>query len=112
MLKYLYRTNNKYKNKDLVNLIKRRLSDLKNEIGNMDEEEKEIEKPNEMIETVPESLEFNKQNEQGKRLKILKPYQMFSRLPICLAQLKAANNSQKPINEIMQLLYSLYRLKN
>ena len=112
MLKYLYRTNNKYKNNDLVNLIKRGLSDIKNEIGNMDEEEKEIEKPNEMIETVPESLEFNKQNEQGKRLKILKPYQMFSRLPICLAQLKAANNSQKPINEIMQLLYSLYRLKN
>ena len=64
MLKYLYRTNNKYKNKDLVNLIKRRLSDLKNEIGNMDEEEKEIEKPNEMIEIVPENLEFNKQNQQ------------------------------------------------
>ena len=61
----------------------------------MDEEEKEIQKLNEMIEIAAESLEFNKQNEQGKGLKILTPYQMFSRLPICLAQLKAANNSQK-----------------
>ena len=36
---------------------------------------------------------------------------MLSRLPITLAQLKAGNNSQKLINEIRQLLYSLYRSK-
>ena len=36
---------------------------------------------------------------------------MLSRLPICLAQLKAANNSEKLKNEIRQLLYSLYRSK-
>ena len=35
---------------------------------------------------------------------------MFSRLPIILGQLKAGNNSEK-LNEIRQLLYSLYRLK-
>ena len=35
---------------------------------------------------------------------------MFSRLPIALAQLKAGNNSER-LNEIMQLLYSLYRSK-
>ena len=35
---------------------------------------------------------------------------MLSRLPITLAQLKAGNNSQK-LNEIRQLLYSLYRSK-
>ena len=34
---------------------------------------------------------------------------MVSRLPITLAQLKAGNNSQKLINKIRQLLYSLYR---
>ena len=34
---------------------------------------------------------------------------MLSRLPISLAQLKAANNSEKLKNEIRQLLYSLYR---
>ena len=36
---------------------------------------------------------------------------MLSRLPISLAQLKAKNNSEKLKNEIMQLLYSLYRSK-
>ena len=36
---------------------------------------------------------------------------MLSRLPITLAQLKAGNNSQKLINEIRQLLYSLYHSK-
>ena len=37
---------------------------------------------------------------------------MLSRLPVTLAQLKAGNNSEKLKNEIRQLLYSLYRLKN
>ena len=37
---------------------------------------------------------------------------MLSRLPITLAQLKAESNSEKPKNEIRQLLYSLYRSKN
>ena len=53
-------------------------------------------------------LEFNRQ-QQGKGLKILKPKQMLSRLPISLAQLKAGNNSEKLKNEIRQLLYSFYR---
>ena len=57
-------------------------------------------------------LKFNKQNQEGKSLKILTPSQMFSRLPITLAQLKAGNNSEKLKNEIRQLLYSLYRSKN
>ena len=105
MLKDLYRINDKYKNNDLVNVIKRGLSDLKKEIENMGEEEKEIE----TIDIVAEILEFNKQNHQGLGLKILTPDQMLSRLPITLAQLKAGNNSQKLLNEIRQLLYSFYR---
>ena len=107
MLKDLYRINDKYKNNNLVNVIKSGLSDLKNEIENMGEEEKEIEKPNQIIDIFEEILDFNKQNQQGKKLKILTQYQMLSRLPITLAQLKAGNNSQKLINEIRQLLYSL-----
>ena len=54
-------------------------------------------------------LDFNKQNQQGKGLKILTPNQMLSRLPITLAQLKAGNNSEKLKNEIRQIFYSLYR---
>ena len=37
---------------------------------------------------------------------------MLNRLPLSLAQLKAGNNSEKPKNEIRQLLCSLYRSKN
>ena len=55
------------------------------------------------------ALEERKQRGQG--LKILTPNQMFTRLPISLAQLKAGNNSEKLKNEIRQLLYSLYRSK-
>ena len=54
-------------------------------------------------------FEFNRQNQQGKGLKILTPNQMLSRLPISLAQLKEGNNSEKLKNEIRQILYSLYR---
>ena len=52
-----------------------------------------------------------RRNKQAKGLKILTPYQMLSRLPITSTQLKAGNNSQKLINDIRKLLYSLYRSK-
>ena len=73
---------------------------------------KEIPKPDttDMPELEEESA-AEKRNQQGQGLKILTPDQMLSRLPITLAQLKAGNNSQKLINEIRQLLYSLYRSK-
>ena len=95
----------------IIDIIKSGLSDLKNEIEDMSEEEKEIEKPSEIIDIVEKVLNLNKQNHQGHGLKVLTPDQMLSRLPISLAQLKAGNNSQKLKNEIMQLLHSLYRSK-
>ena len=50
-----------------------------------------------------------KQNEtKGKGLKILTPKQMLQRLPIALAQVKAGNNSENLLNEIRQIIYSLY----
>ena len=49
-----------------------------------------------------------RRNQRGQGLKILTPKQMLSKLPICLAQLKAGNNSVKLKYEIRQLLYSLY----
>ena len=52
-----------------------------------------------------------RRNQQRKGVKILTPNQLFSRLPISLAQLKAENNSEKLNNEIRQILYSLYRSK-
>ena len=78
----------------------------------MSEEEIKIEKPDKIVEIVEEIIKFNKQNQQGKGIKILTPNQMLSRLSISLAQLQAGNNSEKLKNEIRQLLYSLYRSKN
>ena len=49
ILKAVYTTIDRKKNNDLVNLIKSRLSDLKNEIENMGKEEKEIEKPYKIV---------------------------------------------------------------
>ena len=51
-----------------------------------------------------------KQNEtKGTGLKILTPKQMLQRLPIALAQVKAGNNSESLLNEIRQIVYSLYQ---
>ena len=112
MLKNLYKTNDKEKNNELVNVIDSGLKDLKEEIREMPKEEKEIEDPESIVEIVEEILKFNEQNQQGKGLKILTPNQMLSRLPISLAELKAGNNSEKLKSEIRQLLYSLYCSKN
>ena len=49
--------------------------------------------------------------QKGKGLKILTPNQMLKRLPIALAQVKAGNNSESLLNEIKQIVYSLYRSK-
>ena len=111
LAKKLYETKNKNKNNELVEEIKNRWSNLKDEIKKMSEDEKETEKPDKILEIVEEILKFNEQKQQGLGLKILTPNQMLSRLPITLAQLKAGNNSEKLKNEIRQLLYSLYRSK-
>ena len=44
-------------------------------------------------------------------LKILSPKQMLQRLPVALAQAKAGNNSESLLNEIKQIVYSLYQSK-
>ena len=75
----------------LVQEIKNRWSILKDEIKKMSEDEKEIEKPDKILKIVKEILDFNKEIQKGGLgLKILK---------------------MKLKNEIMQLLYSLYRSK-
>ena len=49
--------------------------------------------------------------QKGIGLKILTPNQMLKRLPIALVQIKAGNNSESLLNEIRQIVYSLYRSK-
>ena len=46
---------------------------------------------------------------EGTRLKIITSKQILQRLPIALAQVKAGNNSESLLNEIRQIVYSLYQ---
>ena len=67
----------------------------------------------EMVFTAFKSVIFprSEESQEGDGLKILTPNQMLKRLPIALAQIKAGNNSESLLNEIRQILYSLYRSK-
>ena len=60
LAKQLYETKNKKKNNVLVELIKNRWSDLKDETEKISEDEKNPEKPNKILKIVKEILEFNK----------------------------------------------------
>ena len=104
---------NKEKNRDQVNMIKNSLTDLMEELKKRPRSNSiKIKNRNSMVEIVERILFFNHLNQEELGLNILTPSQMFSRLPITFAQLKAGNKSEKCKNEIRQILYSLYRSKN
>ena len=48
---------------------------------------------------------------KGEGINILTPNQMLKRLAIALAQVKAGDNSESLLNEIRQVVYSLYQSK-
>ena len=55
--------------------------------------------------------EVKRKTKFGEGLKVLTPKQMLQRLPIALAEAKAGNTSENLLNEIRQIIYSLYRAK-
>ena len=54
-------------------------------------------------------IKYKSIHRQG--LKILTPKQMVQRLPIVLAQVKAANTSENVLNEIREIIYYLHGAK-
>ena len=60
-----------------------------------------------------ESEIFLKPEELKKEagLKLLSPKQILQRLPIAVAQIKAGNNSETLLNEIREIVYSLFQSK-
>ena len=66
--KKLYETKDKKKTNDLVELIKIRWSNLKDEIEKMSQDEKETEKPDKILEIVEEILIFNRENRKQQGL--------------------------------------------
>ena len=57
------------------------------------------------------NYDARKNETEVKGLKILTPKQILQRLPIALAQVKVGNNSENLLNEIRQIVYSLYQSK-
>ena len=96
------------KNEQIVNNVNDGLIDLRNDINR--KEIPQNENPKKVVEIVEKMVDFNKQ-QKGKTIKILTPKQMLQRLPIALAQVKAGNTSENLLNEIRQIIYSLYRGK-
>ena len=87
---------------------KRTLSNIENYFNARNSAIKFIEDYGSMI---LEAKRLAKEDQEGEGLKILTPNQMLKRLPIALAQIKAGNNSESLLNEIRQIVYSLYRSK-
>ena len=54
---------------------------------------------------------FSNKLSDHSNLKILTPKQMLQRLPVTLAQVKSGNAFENLLNEIRQIIYSLYRAK-
>ena len=107
-----YETKDAKKNNELIELIKVRWSNSKDETKKISKE-KNPEKPDEILEIVNKIIDFNKEikKQRGLGLNMLTPNQILSGLPISIAQLKAGDNSEKLKNKIRQILYSLYRSK-
>ena len=114
MWEYLYSLKEIDNYNQETSLIEESFTDFKDEVEIMSKRDKKKNKGIKILEIVDNILNFilKERKNIGSGLKIPTPNQMFSRLPITLAQLKAGNNSEKLKNEIRQLLYSLYRSKN
>ena len=56
-------------------------------------------------------LEAKRKATEEKGLKSLTSKQMLKRLPLAFALIKAGNNSESFLNEIKQIVYSLYQSK-
>ena len=106
--------------KDLHEIVKgnpknkseKQLYEIENINNLYNSRQKIIDLLNDNVKIRSEFLYKSKQNEtKGKGLKILTPKQMLHRLPIALAQVKAGNNSESLLNEIRQIIYSLYQSK-
>ena len=103
--------------KKLSNIkIGKKTTELKETINNLEKfcssREEVINFFRDYIEMLSDAKYDAKQDEtKGTGLKILTPKQMLQRLPIALAQVKAGNNSESLLNEIRQIVYSLYQSK-
>ena len=80
-----------------------------NKIKNLDNSrEKVVQMFNDYAKNMSKNIYKSK---QGTGFKVISPKQMLQRLAILLSQIKAGNNSESLLNEIRQIVYSLYQSK-
>ena len=110
---------NKKKKRNKLNEVKigKKIEKKKEVINNLNtfynSREEVIKLFRDLTEMLSDSNDDVRQNKtEGTGLKILTPKQMLQRLPIALAQVKASNNSENLLNEIRQIVYSLYQPKH
>ena len=96
------------KNEHMINPVNDSLIGLRNAVNK--KEIPENEDLDKVINILEKILYFYKQ-QKCKRLKILNRKQLLQRLPIVLVQVKAGNTSKNLLNEICQIIYSLYLAK-
>ena len=85
---------------------------MKNIKNLYDSRQKVIDLLNDDAKIRSEAIHKSKQiKTEGTGLKILTLKQMLKRLPIALARVKASNNSESLLNEIRQIVHSLYQSK-
>ena len=90
----------------------KQLHTIKNVKNLYDSRQKIIDLFNNYSKIKSESIYRSKHGEaKGTRLKILTLKQLIQRLPIAFEQVKAGNNSESLLNEIKQIIYSLYQSK-
>ena len=58
-----------------------------------------------------EIVDIDNKQQKGKGIKILTPKQMLQILPLAFAQVKPGNTYENLLNEIRQIIYSLYQEK-
>ena len=105
---------NENKNDMIVKYLNESLIDLRN--FNNSKEIPKDENPKKVVNIVEKILNFNKlqkikghNSDIAKRIKILFSKQMLQKLSIALAEVKTGNTSENLLNEIRQIVYSLYR---
>ena len=89
------------------------LDESEHNLPSMHELEGDAEVKLEPAETIAERIKLKQEQEQkkntGTELKILAPNKSLTRVPLFLAEIKAAKNSYKLKDEIRQILYLLYK---
>ena len=94
------------------NKSEKQLYTIKNVRNLYDSKQKIINLLNDNAKITSEAIYKSKQNKTTRTgLNIFTPKQMLQRLPIAIAQVKAGYNSESLLNEIREIVFSLYPFK-